>query len=89
MIFTTCPKCEDTIITDVESNITGTWLLRQCKNNHNLVVKITRMPAEAYLKDKFEKDILPELENIERIDHPKEDITLYGNPDNIHVKRTN
>ena len=86
MIITKCPTCGDEFIVHIEPEITGTYRLFECDNNHEIIVEITRRSGTTWTKDTFESDILPTLDQVEKISHPKEDITLYANPDDIQFK---
>jgi len=88
MIFTECVECGETICINENREIIGTWRKIDCQScNASIVAEITLVGGTTYTQDHFEEEVLPELENIERMDHPSGDITIYGDPNKIGIKQ--
>ena len=87
MIISECVGCSELIMLDETREVMGTWRLLDCDScSGSNVIEITQFGGITYTQEKFEADILPDLDDIERMDHPSGDITIYGNPEKIGMK---
>ena len=87
MIFSECVDCSEPLALDESGEIIGTWRLLDCDScGSSNVVEVTRIGGKTHSQEYFEENILPDLEDVERIDHPSGEITIYGNPKKIGVK---
>lgn len=79
-IITECTDCGNPIFIRLSA---GEYAPYECDNcGEDLVIQMTRMPGgKTYSEDDFVDDVLPGLHDVERIDHPTEDVYVYGNPD--------
>jgi hypothetical protein len=53
-----------------------------------MAVEMTRMGGHTYREDEFVEDILPDLDGVERVDHPDVDKYIYANPERVGFYRT-
>lgn len=84
MIITECPHCDEPHTYHVPLGQAGPHILKDCSEcDEQFVVEITRGPGTTYPKEQFESEVLPELPDHERVDHPEGDVTLYCDPEQL------
>lgn len=87
MIITHCPTCDAPKLARTASAIFGTYVPMPCDEcGVEMVIEVTRMDGTTYDRETFEEEILPTLDGVERIDHPSGEATVYGDPDDIHIR---
>lgn len=71
-------------------DLTGTWMPHDCGNcGETMVIEQTRMDGETYDEDGFVADVLPGLDDIERVDHPSGEAHIYADPGRIGFNEVN
>lgn len=87
MITTNCPDCEAPKLCNIDGAITGTYAPVECDSCDSvMVIEVTRLGGITYEQEYFEAEVLPDLQDVERIDHPSGEATIYGDPDKIGIK---
>lgn len=83
-IVTECTNCDRPLMVHVGP---GRFAPVECDDcGRQNVVEMTRMGGATYPEDVFCADVLPGLEDIERIDHPDADVYIYGNPESVETR---
>lgn len=79
-ILTECTNCDQPMFVGMGP---GRFAPIECDEcGFRSVIEMTRMPGgTTYPEGEFVKDVLPGLDGVERIDHPTEDVYIYGNPE--------
>lgn len=82
--ITACPDCSHTMLLELGP---GRFQPHECQScGCRIVVEMTTLGGRTYLEDEFVDDILPEMDDIERIDHPTKNVYVYGDRDDITPK---
>lgn len=85
-IITACPSCNAPAITTLQSGLSGTWMPHDCENcDETIIIEQTHMGGKTYTEAAFVTEVLPDMDDIERIDHPSGEAHIYANPDRIAV----
>lgn len=86
-IITECPTCDEPTLTSLNNSVLGAWIPHNCSNcGTTMVVEQTRMAGVTIDEDEFITDELPNLDTIERVDHPTEDSYIYADPERIQFR---
>lgn len=86
-IITECPSCDEPVMVVLTGGLTGTWMPHDCDNcGETMVIEQTRTDGKTYDEDDFVTDVLPEMDDIERVDHPSGEAHIYADPDRIGMK---
>lgn len=84
MIITECPHCDAPAMYSVKVSEMGVFSLRECEDcGEHYVIEATRTDGTTYTQEHFETEILPELDDFERCDHPNGSATLYCDPEKL------
>lgn len=83
-ITTECPSCDRPVMVYLAEGLTGTWMPHDCDDcGETMVIEQTRMNGTTYAEDDFVADVLPDMDGIERVDHPSGEAHIYADPDRI------
>lgn len=86
-IITECPTCDSPQLVSLARNLTGTWMPHDCGNcEETMVIEQTRQEGKTYDEETFVEEVLPDLDGIERVDHPSGEAHIYADPETIQFR---
>lgn len=77
--MTECVECDRPLMVGLSA---GRFAPLECEDcGATNIIEMTRMDGTTYSEAHFLEEVLPDLEDVERIDHPTEDVYVYGDPE--------
>ena len=84
MIVTECPHCDRPRLFTVRHGEAGVFAPQTCDEcGGEFVIEVTRTDGTTYPREDFEQNVLPELNDVEHVEHPDGAAELYCDPNKL------